>query len=654
MAPTMSSLTRRGPDGAGLRLRPRAIRTGLLILLLGSVAMTLLLLDVTDRDGTGQGGLRVVEEAEGDGGEGAAGAWSDVKGSEGEGEEGEGGEGEEGEEQEEGESDARAAEDADGGRRPPEIINIEPFHGPAAGGLTLTVHGRFFMGVGEWTSSAFVNGRRCTSSDVLNYETLLCGLPQGVGGSLSVVVQKTVGGKVLSSPDNTLFSYDAPVVERLAPDHSPTGGGITITVFGANFGQPDAGSGTAQAPEVLIGDAPCADVVLRSDNELICVAPPGSGGGAPVQVSVGAGPHRVESHRARSQFAYMLSPKEKMQQESSMLLDGLQVRYSSLPVFLHKAGLTGLNEFLHKDLFTGRTIAYSVTPDLMELLPKEDVKQQHRSCAVVLNGANLMRTSLGADIDGADAVLRFNNAPTEGFSSEVGKRTTYRLLQTEIVRSMIQKVDLDAARHAWRPQQHERLVMLSEYAQDLFVLLHRAFPSMDLLLPSAALLGNINTLYAELRRRFTDMGIDEELAREAEEVAAAADAEGGGAAGEARRRLAQISMARLAHLAEQQNELKEVEPAAGIGVAPPGIVGTLLAVQMCQQVEVFGFDAEALKGAAGKEASAPAYYYSQSRAGMGVFDVGNGRAPELDAEMLPIDAAIVELLEIAGFLRIRS
>lgn len=92
----------------------------------------------------------------------------------------------------------------------------------------------------------------------------------------------------------------------------------------------------------------------------------------------------------------------------------------------------------------------------------------------------------------------------------------------------------------------------------------------------------------------------------------------------------------------------------GIGVAPPGIVGTLLAVQMCQQVEVFGFDAEALKGAAGKEASAPAYYYSQSRAGMGVFDVGNGRAPELDAEMLPIDAAIVELLEIAGFLRIRS
>mmetsp|Transcript_24322 Transcript_24322/g.62359 ORF Transcript_24322/g.62359 Transcript_24322/m.62359 type:complete len:186 (-) Transcript_24322:514-1071(-) len=142
------------------------------------------------------------------------------------------------------------------------------------------------MGVGEWTSSAFVNGRRCTSSDVLNYETLLCGLPQGVGGSLSVVVQKTVGGKVLSSPDNTLFSYDAPVVERLAPDHSPTGGGITITVFGANFGQPDAGSGTAQAPEVLIGDAPCADVVLRSDNELICVAPPGSGGGAPVQVAL--------------------------------------------------------------------------------------------------------------------------------------------------------------------------------------------------------------------------------------------------------------------------------------------------------------------------------------------------------------------------------
>jgi hypothetical protein len=41
-----------------------------------------------------------------------------------------------------------------------------------------------------------------------------------------------------------------------------------------------------------------------------------------------------------------------------MLLDGLQVRYQSLPVFLHKKGLTGLYEFSHKDLFTGRTITY--------------------------------------------------------------------------------------------------------------------------------------------------------------------------------------------------------------------------------------------------------------------------------------------------------
>ena len=45
-------------------------------------------------------------------------------------------------------------------------------------------------------------------------------------------------------------------------------------------------------------------------------------------------------------------------QESSTLLDGLHVKHASIPVFMHKAALTGLNEFTNKDLFTGRTIAF--------------------------------------------------------------------------------------------------------------------------------------------------------------------------------------------------------------------------------------------------------------------------------------------------------
>lgn len=80
---------------------------------------------------------------------------------------------------------------------------------------------------------------------------------QGVGGGLNAGVEKTVDGKVLASHNNTLFSYDAPLVERLSPDHSPASGGITVTVLGTNFGQPSDDGAENQQPVVLIGDSKC-------------------------------------------------------------------------------------------------------------------------------------------------------------------------------------------------------------------------------------------------------------------------------------------------------------------------------------------------------------------------------------------------------------
>jgi len=152
-----------------------------------------------------------------------------------------------------------------------------------------------------------------------------------------------------------------------------------------------------------------------------------------------------------------------------------------------------------------------------------------------------------------------------------------------------------------------------------------------------------------------------------------------------RRRLAQhIGMARLARLAQERNQLKEVEPVAGkgrsaraaccldesspqlrlaqysntvlfrrlgTGVSPPSMVGILLAVQMCAHVDVFGFDEGPFRTGGGAGASS---YYASSPGAMGVFDLSNSRPSEMDAEMLPLDNAIIELLEIAKFVRIRS
>ena len=54
------------------------------------------------------------------------------------------------------------------------------------------------------------------------------------------------------------------------------------------------------------------------------------------------------------------------------------------------------------------------------------LRRQHR-CAVVGSSGVLTNSSLGAQIDKADHIIRMNTAPTEGFDRDVGSRTTIRV-----------------------------------------------------------------------------------------------------------------------------------------------------------------------------------------------------------------------------------
>eukprot|EP00118_Oscarella_pearsei_P028055 m.311493 g.311493 ORF g.311493 m.311493 type:complete len:340 (+) comp73227_c0_seq1:46-1065(+) len=60
--------------------------------------------------------------------------------------------------------------------------------------------------------------------------------------------------------------------------------------------------------------------------------------------------------------------------------------------------------------------------------PNEPLKMNCTTCSLVSSSGRILGQSKGAEIDGADCVLRMNIAPVKGYEGDVGKRTTARIL----------------------------------------------------------------------------------------------------------------------------------------------------------------------------------------------------------------------------------
>ncbi len=66
-----------------------------------------------------------------------------------------------------------------------------------------------------------------------------------------------------------------------------------------------------------------------------------------------------------------------------------------------------------------------------------------RRCAVVGNSGNLRQSQYGQDIDSHDFVLRMNRAPTIGYESDVGSKTTHHFVYPESYKELAENVEHD-------------------------------------------------------------------------------------------------------------------------------------------------------------------------------------------------------------------
>ena len=184
----------------------------------------------------------------------------------------------------------------------PAVSTVEPGHGPAAGGTSVTITGLSFQ-LGGTVAFVRPSGLQmvgeCAWRGIpgMSYdlEAIKCVVPKGAGSNIAI--QITVNGVVsMSSP---LWSYDLPVVSYTTPSVLlPQGSGL-LTIVGVNFGDSSLwgpqGSWTDGLLTATIDSRGCvqdsksaavAKATSWNDSRITCVYPVGVQAASSLVVSV--------------------------------------------------------------------------------------------------------------------------------------------------------------------------------------------------------------------------------------------------------------------------------------------------------------------------------------------------------------------------------
>jgi IPT/TIG domain/Tyrosine-protein kinase ephrin type A/B receptor-like len=149
----------------------------------------------------------------------------------------------------------------------PSVSSVTSATALSQGGFIITVTGNNF-GVG--TGTVTVAGKLCNTTSY-SHTQIQCAAP--AGGGAGQIVRITVGGQVDSA---STFSYAAPTLISVTPDHGPIAGGNNITVYGTSF--------TASSATLTVAGKECIKK-FQNHTHIVCEVPSGTGQDVIVQMT---------------------------------------------------------------------------------------------------------------------------------------------------------------------------------------------------------------------------------------------------------------------------------------------------------------------------------------------------------------------------------
>jgi hypothetical protein len=156
----------------------------------------------------------------------------------------------------------------------PAVTRVTPDEGPVGGGTTVSITG---VQLGSATAVSF-GGVPASSFTVRSATSIRAVSPPGTTGTVDIQVTTTAGTTAAVAADQ--FTYNLPVVTKVAPPTGSGVGGIPVTISGHNF---------VNVSQVLFGSYPAQSFTVVSATRITAVSPQQPIGSVPVTVVTGTG-----------------------------------------------------------------------------------------------------------------------------------------------------------------------------------------------------------------------------------------------------------------------------------------------------------------------------------------------------------------------------